>query len=56
SFKVEIPILDDSLKPEEFIDWLSQADEILDFKNVPNDLRVPLVVILLRGRAQALGK
>ncbi|PWA36447.1 hypothetical protein CTI12_AA599670 [Artemisia annua] len=34
SFKVEIPTFDGSLKPEEFIDWLSQADEILDIKNL----------------------
>ncbi|GJW71820.1 hypothetical protein Tco_0128737 [Tanacetum coccineum] len=44
---------DGSLKPEEFIDWLYQVDEILDFKRVPDDRRVPLVTIRLRSRAQA---
>ncbi|GJU47286.1 hypothetical protein Tco_1204552 [Tanacetum coccineum] len=53
SFKVEIPTFDGSLKPEEFIDWLYQVDEILDFKRVPDDRRVPLVMIRLRSRAQA---
>ncbi|WOH04343.1 hypothetical protein DCAR_0623752 [Daucus carota subsp. sativus] len=53
SFKVEIPTFDGSLKPEEFVDWLSQVDEILDFKNVPDDRCVSLVAIRLRGRAQA---
>nr|GEX56839.1 hypothetical protein [Tanacetum cinerariifolium] len=53
SFKVEIPTFDGSLKPEEFIDWLYQVDEILDFKRVPDDRRVPLVTIRLRSRAQA---
>ncbi|GJZ01339.1 reverse transcriptase domain-containing protein [Tanacetum coccineum] len=56
SFKVEIPTFDGSLKLEEFINWLSQADEILDFKNVPDDLRVPYVTIRLRGLAQAWWK
>nr|GEW90283.1 RNA-directed DNA polymerase, eukaryota [Tanacetum cinerariifolium] len=39
SFKVEIPTFYGSLKPEEFIDWLYQVDEILDFKRVPDDRR-----------------
>ncbi|GJU41001.1 hypothetical protein Tco_1193958 [Tanacetum coccineum] len=39
SFKVGIPTFHDSIKQEEFIDWLSQADEIMDFKNVPDDRR-----------------
>lgn len=53
SYRVEIPTFDACLKQEEFIDWLSQVDEILDFKNVLDDRRVSLVVIRLRGRAQA---
>ncbi|GJW83019.1 hypothetical protein Tco_0156164 [Tanacetum coccineum] len=39
SFNVEILTFAGSLKPEEFIDWLSQADEIMDFKNVPDNHR-----------------
>ncbi|CAN1222798.1 hypothetical protein LINGRAPRIM_LOCUS674 [Linum grandiflorum] len=52
-FKVEIPTFDGSLQPEEFIDWLSQVEEILDFKEVPEGRRVSLVTIRLRDRAQA---
>lgn len=52
-FKVEIPQFDGSLKPEEFIDWLSQVEEILEFKEVPEGRRVALVTIRLHGRAQA---
>ncbi|CAN1240497.1 hypothetical protein LINGRAPRIM_LOCUS2759 [Linum grandiflorum] len=52
-FRVEIPTFDGSLKPEEFIDWLSQVEEILDFKEVPERRRVSLVTIRLHGRAQA---
>ncbi|PKI79487.1 hypothetical protein CRG98_000118 [Punica granatum] len=32
-----------SLKPEEFLDWLATVEEILEFKGVPEDKRVPLV-------------
>ncbi|KAL9671729.1 hypothetical protein QQ045_009300 [Rhodiola kirilowii] len=39
-FKVDIPDFDGGLKAEEFIDWLSQVEEILDFKDVPDDRRV----------------
>ena len=53
AFRVDIPKYDGSLPPEEFIDWLSQVEEILDFKEVPADRRVPLVTIRLHGRAQA---
>ncbi|GJR06001.1 hypothetical protein Tco_0528985 [Tanacetum coccineum] len=42
-----------SLKPKEFIDWLSQVEEILDFKEVPEERRVSLVMIRLHGQSQA---
>lgn len=49
----EIPTFNGTFKPEELIDWLSQVDEILDFKEVPDDRRVSLVTMRLTGRAQA---
>ncbi|CAM8960751.1 unnamed protein product [Rhodiola kirilowii] len=52
-FKVDIPNFDGGLKAEEFIDWLSRVEEILDFKDVHDDHRVSLVTFHLRGRAQA---
>ncbi|KAL3615425.1 hypothetical protein CASFOL_041086 [Castilleja foliolosa] len=52
-FKVESPQFDGSLKPDDFIDWLSQDEEILDFKDVPAERSVSLVTICLHGRAQA---
>ncbi|CAL1382844.1 unnamed protein product [Linum trigynum] len=52
-FRVEIPQFDGSMKPEEVIDWLSQVEEILDFKEVPDDRRVSLVTTRLHGCAQA---
>ncbi|CAI0404653.1 unnamed protein product [Linum tenue] len=52
-FRVEIPQFDGNMKPEEVINWLSQVEEILDFKEVPDDRRVSLVTIRLHGRGQA---
>ncbi|PKI73706.1 hypothetical protein CRG98_005947 [Punica granatum] len=40
-----------SLKPEEFLDWLATIEEILEFKGVPENKRVPLLAIRLRYRA-----
>ena len=42
-----------SLKPEEFLDWLASVEEILDFKGVPENKRVPLIATRVRGRATA---
>ncbi|PKI37875.1 hypothetical protein CRG98_041736 [Punica granatum] len=49
--QTEIPEFHGSLKPEEFHDWLATVEEILEFKGVPEDKRVPLVAIGLRDRA-----
>ncbi|PKI58870.1 hypothetical protein CRG98_020769 [Punica granatum] len=48
--RTEIPEYHGSLKPEEFLDWLATIEEILKFKGVPEDKRVPLVAIRLRDR------
>ncbi|PKI74753.1 hypothetical protein CRG98_004862 [Punica granatum] len=49
----EIPEFHGSLKPEESLDWPATVDEILEFKRVPEDKRVPLVAIRLRDRVTA---
>ena len=51
--RTEIPEFLGSLRPEEFLDWLATVEEILDFKDVPENKRVPLVATRLRGRATA---
>ena len=40
-----------SLQPEEFIDWLCTAEEVMEFKGVPKEIKVPLITTRLRGRA-----
>lgn len=52
-FKVDIPEFNGSLKGDELTDWLSQVEEILEFKEVPDKRRVSLVTIRFQGRAQA---
>ena len=41
------------LRPEEFLDWLATVEKILDFKDIPENKRVPLVATRLYGRATA---
>ena len=47
----EVPKFYGSLQPEEFIDWLCTTKEVMEFKGVPEDIKVPLVATRLRGRA-----
>ena len=51
--RTEIPEFHGSLQPEDFLDWLATVEEILDFKGVPENKRVPLIATRLRGRATA---
>lgn len=48
-FKVEFPEFAGGLEPEDFIDWFITMEDILNFKYVPPDQRVPLVATHLRG-------
>ena len=51
--RTEVPEFHGSLQPEEFLDWICTTEEVLDFKGVPENMRVPLVPTRLRGRAAA---
>ncbi|EEF27704.1 conserved hypothetical protein [Ricinus communis] len=51
--RTEILEFHGSLQAEELLDWLAMVEEILDFKWVPEDKRVPLVATRLRDRATA---
>ncbi|KAI3448729.1 hypothetical protein Pfo_005394, partial [Paulownia fortunei] len=46
-FKVEIPEFHGELQPSEFLYWLHKVEEILDFKEVLDHRRVPLITIRL---------
>ncbi|KAF7151070.1 hypothetical protein RHSIM_Rhsim02G0016700 [Rhododendron simsii] len=51
--KVELPEFHGGLTPEEFLDWIAAIEETMDFKEVPENRRVPLVATRFRGRASA---
>ena len=53
SMRTEVLEFQESLQPEEFIDWLCTTEEILEFKRVPKEIKVPLVVTRLQSRAAA---
>ena len=41
------------MRAEEFLDWIFAVEEVLEFKEVPANKRVPLVATRFRGRAAA---
>ncbi|KFK26815.1 hypothetical protein AALP_AA8G296900 [Arabis alpina] len=42
-FKLDLPNFHGSVQPEELLDWISSVEELLTFKQVPEEMRVPLV-------------
>lgn len=52
-FRVEILEFSGNLSTEEFLDWLSTIEEILEYKRIPQDQCVPLVASRFRNRAMA---
>lgn len=52
-FKLDLPEFSGSLQPEEFMDWINTTEELLTFKEVPDEMRVSLVATRFRGRASA---
>ncbi|KAB5524319.1 hypothetical protein DKX38_022068 [Salix brachista] len=51
--RTEVPEFRGSMQPEEFLEWLGVAEDILEFKRVPANERVALVATRFRGRAAA---
>lgn len=51
--KVDLPEFHGSMDPDAFLDWLIAVEEVLEYKNVPSDRKVPLVCTRLRDRAAA---
>lgn len=56
SFKVDIPEFNGGLRGDDLVDWVVAVEEVLDFKQVPDDRRVPLVAMRFRGHAAAWWK
>lgn len=53
SFHSDIPEFHGTLSPEDFIDWLNTVEEILMFRQVPDDMQVPLFATRFKGRAMS---
>ena len=49
--KIEIPDFHGNAQPDEFIDWLSTVERVFDLRDIPDHLKVKLVVIKLRKYA-----
>ena len=52
-FKIEFPEFDGSLDHEEFVDWLSQAEEIFVCYDILESKKVKLAAMTLRGKARS---
>jgi hypothetical protein len=50
-FKLDIPEFNWVLQPEEFLDWIAAVEEVLEFKEVPEDRQVSLFATKFWGRA-----
>ncbi|ESQ50621.1 hypothetical protein EUTSA_v10023123mg, partial [Eutrema salsugineum] len=55
-FKVDIPEFQGRIRGDDLLDWIVTVEEILDFKQVPDDRRVPLVAMRFRGHATSWWK
>lgn len=51
SLKIDLPEFQGSLTLEEFLGYFNAIDEILDFKEVPKERRVPLLATKFRRKA-----
>ena len=51
--RTEIPEFHGTLQLEEFLNWLAMVEEVLVFKGVPENQRVPLMVTRFRDRVMA---
>ncbi|CAA7058263.1 unnamed protein product [Microthlaspi erraticum] len=56
SFKVDIPEFHGGVRGDELVDWIVSVEEVLDFKQVPDDRRVPLVAMRFRGHTASWWK
>ncbi|XP_020419382.1 uncharacterized protein LOC18777367 [Prunus persica] len=51
--RIDIPEFHGSLQLEEFLDWLNSVEEVLEFKDVHENIKVSLIATRFRGCASA---
>ncbi|KAH9287474.1 hypothetical protein KI387_031591, partial [Taxus chinensis] len=49
--KMEVPLYEGSLKPEDLIDWINVMDKYFEYEKVENDKKVKFVVTRLKSHA-----
>ena len=47
--RTEVPEFQGSPQVEDFIDWLCTAEEVMESKGVPEEMKVPLIATRLQG-------
>ncbi|ESQ47255.1 hypothetical protein EUTSA_v10028087mg [Eutrema salsugineum] len=52
-FKLDLPEFSGGIQPEEFLDWINTTEVLLEFKEVPDLMCVPLVATRFHRRASA---
>lgn len=53
NLKIEIPEYNGSLRGDDFIEWIEAIECIFEYQMIPNDRKVKIVAMRLRGRASA---
>ena len=51
--RTKVPEFHGSLQPKKFIDWLCTTEEVIEFKGVLEEMKVPLVTTRLEDSALA---
>ena len=51
--RIEVLEFQGGLQPKEFIDWLCTIEEVMEFKGVPEEMKVPLIATRLQSKAAA---
>ncbi|GJZ21204.1 RNA-directed DNA polymerase, eukaryota, reverse transcriptase zinc-binding domain protein [Tanacetum coccineum] len=49
--KADIPVFEGKIQPDEFIDWLNTVEQIFDYQDVLEDVKVKIVAIKLKKHA-----
>ncbi|ESQ37159.1 hypothetical protein EUTSA_v10003071mg, partial [Eutrema salsugineum] len=55
-FRVDILEFHGGIRGDELLDWIVSVEEVLEFKEVPDNRRVPLVAMRFRGHAASWWK
>jgi uncharacterized NAD(P)/FAD-binding protein YdhS len=49
--RVEIPDFEGKLQPGEFVDWLQTVERVFEYKEVPEEKKVKIIVVKLKKHA-----